>query len=106
MTDLPAVPPRFPLGQTQKQTLFKWDQSSTPGWSQGELGLKPPLNSGLCVDRDQLSHPPKMMLFPLFVLICEQIPLGRVPGRARICAGRDLHLGGGVVEMLLDAAGS
>lgn len=51
---------------------------------------------------------PKTVPFPsLFVLICEQIPLGRVPGRAWVCAGRDLNPGGGVViKMPLHAASS
>lgn len=41
---------------------------------------------------------PKMVLFPsLFALICEQISLGRVPGRAWVHAGGDLHPGGGVI---------
>ena len=40
-----------------------------PGWSRGELGcLKPPLQLGLRIDRDQGSHPrhtPKQRLPPL-----------------------------------------
>lgn len=48
------------------------------------------------------AHPQRVIFSPLFLLICEQIPLGRVPGRAWAAAGTDLELGGAAgMEMLL-----
>lgn len=65
-----------------------------------QAGLKePPLDPGLRMDWDQVrpSSTSQKGAFPLFV-ICEQIPLGRMPGGAWLCAGGDLHLGGGCAQ--------
>lgn len=77
------------------------------GWFSGSLKL--PLNPGLCKDRDQQSPMPQQIpkvVFPLFVLICEQIPLGRVPRRAWARAGGDPHLGSVVIKRPLHAESS